>query len=197
MHVRPRGYKRDKRERRRAAAIARGQEPGAPCGGDRQGQHVRARQQAHRHEPKTEPDGREERRAAQFARGGQADDQRGAGRGGAGNERDPGPTAEAESKRQQRLGQPFMRDPWRAAHRVAERVGARRGAMGDDPFARREMREGIAVAEHGRREGRKREQGGRNRGEAEAGEAGLGALIAGGTGERQGERHRPSLPKLR
>ena len=80
---------------------------------------------------------------------------------------------------------------------MAERVRARRSVMGDDPFARRQMREGVAVAEHRRREGREREQGNRNRGEAEPGKAGLGGLIAGGADERQGEGHRPSLPKLR
>ena len=79
---------------------------------------------------------------------------------------------------------------------MAERVGARRGAVGDDPFAGRQMREGVAVAEHRGREGREREEGDRDRSEAEPGKAGLGALIAGGADKRQGEGHRLSLSKL-
>ena len=79
---------------------------------------------------------------------------------------------------------------------MAEWVRARRGAMGDDPFARRQMREGVAVAKHRRRESREREQGNRDRSEAEPGKAGLGALIAGGADQWQGEGHRLSLPKL-
>ena len=89
-----------------------------------------------------------------------------------------------------------MRDPRRARHRVAERVRTRRGAVGDDPFARRQMREGVAVAEHRRRESREPEQGNRDRSEAEPGTAGLGVLIAGGANQWQGEGHRLSLPKL-
>ena len=196
MQVRPQGHQRGKRERRRAAAIAGGEEAGAPGGRNRQRQHMRARQQARRHQPETEPDGRDERRAAKLARGAKAHDQRRAGRGGAGHEHNAAPAAEAESERQQYFGQPFMRDPRRARRRVAERVRTRRGAVGDDPFARRQMREGVAVAEHRRREGREREQGNRDRSEAEPGKAGLGALIASGADQWQGEGHRLSLPKL-
>ena len=83
-----------------------------------------------------------------------------------------------------------MRDPRRAGHRMAERVRSRRGAVGDDPFAGRQMREGVAVAERRGREGRQRKQGNGDRSEAEPGEAGFGALIAGGADKRQGEGHR-------
>ena len=169
MHVRPRGHHEDERKRRRAAAIARGEKAGAPCGRKRQRQHVRTREQARGHEPKAEADGRDQRRAAKIARGGEADDQRRAGRGGAGQKYDAAPTAEAEGERDEHFGQPFVRDPRRARHRMAERVRARRGAVGDDPLARREMRERVAVAKNRGREGREREHGDRDRGEAEPG----------------------------
>ena len=54
---------------------------------------------------------------------------------------------------------------------MAERVGAGRGAMGEDPFAGRHMRPGVAVAEHPRRESGEREQKDRDRSEAEPREA--------------------------
>ena len=111
MHVRPQGHQRGERERRRAAAIAGGEEAGAPGGCNRQRQHMRAREQARRQEPETEPDGRDERRAAKLARRAQADDQRGAGRGGAGHEHNAAPTAEAEGKRQQHFATAIRAQP--------------------------------------------------------------------------------------
>ena len=162
------------RKRRRAAVVARGEEPGAPGRGDRQRKHVRAREQAHCHEPQAEPDRHDERPAAKVARGAEAHDQGGARRGGAGQEHDAAPSAEAEGERQQDFGEPFMRGPWRARHRMAERVGARHAAMRDDPFAGRQMRPGVAVAEDLGREGRQREQKDRDRRQAKPGEAGVG-----------------------
>ena len=67
--------------------------------------------------------------------------------------------------------------------------------MGDDPFARRQMREGVAVAKHAGREGREREQEERDRSEAEPGKAGLGALIAEGSGAMVGRRTSPQPAK--
>ena len=159
------------------------------------GQNVRAREQARRYEPEAEPDGHDEGGAAKFARGAQADDQRRAGRRGAGQDDDAAPPGEAERAGQQDLGQPFMRDPRRARHRMAERVGSWRSGVGDDPIAGRQMRKGVAVAEHPGREGREGEQGRRDRGHAKPGDAGFGDLIAGKADRRQGEGHRPSLPK--
>jgi hypothetical protein len=57
------------------------------------------------------------------------------------------------------------------------------------------MRESVAVAENRWREGGEGEESGRDRGEAKPGKTDLGALITGGADKRQGERHRPSLPK--
>jgi hypothetical protein len=67
--------------------------------------------------------------------------------------------------------------------------------MSDDPFAGREARERVAVAEHRGREGREGEESDRDRSEAKPGKAALSALVTRGADKRQGERHRPSLPK--
>ena len=120
----------------------------------------------------------------------QPHDQRRNRRGGAGQQHDAAPSAKTQGERQQNFRQPFVRSPRRTRHRMAERVSARRGPVGDDPFARRHMRPGVAVAEHMGREGGEREQKECDCGEAEPGEPDLGGVIAHGAGKRQGEGHR-------
>ena len=153
MHVRPGSHQRDEPERRWTATSARSDEAGAPSGYEREGQHMRPREQARGHERQADRDGRDERRAANLARNGQAHDQRRNRSGSASQQRDATPSAEAEGERQQNFRQPFMRRPRRACHRITERVDARRGPLSDDPFARCHMRPGVAVAEHMGREG--------------------------------------------
>ena len=195
VHVRPGDHQGGERERRRAIAVARGEEPGAPGGRQRQRKQMRAREQARRHERQAQHDRHDERRPAQFARGAQSHDQRRARRGGAGHEHDAAPSPEAERERQQDFGQPLMRGPRGAGHRMAERVRPRHGAMRDDPFACRQMRPGVAVAQNLGREGRQREQKDRDRRQAEPRKRGAGSLVAPEADNRQGEGHGASLPK--
>ncbi len=195
VHVRPRRHQRGEPERRGAAVIAGGDEPGAPGRGNRQRQHMRPSKQVRRHERKPDRDDRHERRASKVARRGQPHDQRRGRDGGASQQRDAAPSAKTERKRQQNFSQPFMRGPWRASHRIAERVGARRAPVGKDPFAGRQMRPCVAIAKHLGRERGEREQKDRDRGQAEPGESRLSCVIARGADKRQGEGHRPSLSK--
>ena len=96
--------------------------------------------------------------AAKFTRRAQSDDQRRDRNGGASQQYDAAPSAEAKGERQQNFRQPFVRGPRLSRHRMAERIDARRAPMSDDPLARRHMRPRVAVAKHVGREGGEREQ---------------------------------------
>jgi hypothetical protein len=100
MHVRPCSHERSEPERRRAAAIAYGDERGAPGGGERERQDMGPRKQVRRQKRKPNRDGRDERDTAKFARRVHSDDQRRDCDGGAGQHHDAAPSAETKGKRQ-------------------------------------------------------------------------------------------------
>jgi hypothetical protein len=104
-----------------------------------------------------------ERPAGKVACDPEAHDKRRARGGGGGQQHDAAPPAAAEGKRQQDFREPLVRDPGRARHRMAERVGARHGGVGDDPFAGRQMRPRVSVSEHSRRESGKSKQENRDK----------------------------------
>ena len=143
-------------KRRRAAAIARRDKPGAPGGRERERQHMGPREQVRGQERKADRDGCDERGAAKFTRRAQSDDQRRKRSGRAGQQHDAAPSTDAKGKRQQNFRQPFMRGPRLARHRMAERIGMWRAPVSDDPLSRRHMRPRIAVAKHSGREGGER-----------------------------------------
>ena len=190
VHVRPQGHQRREQERRRGVPVARFHEPDGPCRDDGQRQHMRAREQIGQPKRDAERDRDPERRAGQVARDPEPHDQRRARRGGGGQKGDAAPSAGAEGGGQEDLGQPLVRRPRRARHRMAEWIGVRDGAVRENPIAGRQMRPGVPVAEHPQGEGRLREQPDRDQRENEARHARGGGCRAGGRGgERQGERH--------
>ena len=91
-----------------------------------------------------------------------------------------------------------MRRPGRARESECERIDSRDRAVIQNPIAGGDMRPGIAIPEHGRREGPERERGERED-ERRSFEGGRrGARLGGrGGGERGGERHRRMIAELR
>ena len=108
MQVRPEDHQRREPVRRRAAPVARLEQADDPEGHHRQGQHMRAREQARNPEPDPERRDDPERRAFEVAGDAQAHDERRAARRKARQDDDAAPTRES--------GRPARTESRRAIH---------------------------------------------------------------------------------